>query len=61
LETFNVVEKSVVGTTLGVLMALVVASNYVCAIAKKAQQNGGKAKFGKVLISHEERFGEGLQ
>jgi hypothetical protein len=40
---------------------MVAASDDVRAIAEKAEQNGGKAKFGKVLISHEERFGEGLQ
>jgi hypothetical protein len=60
LETFNVVEKSVVATTLGVIMALVAASNYVRVIAKKAQQNGGKAEFGKVLMSPEEMFGKGM-
>jgi hypothetical protein len=46
---------------MGVLMALVAASNDVRAIAIKAQQNGGKREFEKVLMSPEERFEKSLQ
>jgi hypothetical protein len=60
LETFNVVKRSVIATTLGVLMALVAASNDVRAIDKKAQQNVGKTEFGKVPMSPKKRFGKGL-
>jgi hypothetical protein len=49
LETFNVVKRSVIATTLGVLMALVAASNDVRAIDKRPNKTLERQSLAKFL------------